>query len=216
MNLKQVKQVFFENIQSFTEVHGFSIKKTSFDLVKKEQNKTIEISFTHNDYYDEIELIPTLKIYLDEVAPLMKTCWSRKVPTLSINLIALEAFYEKGEKYIEDYTIEGKDRFHLFNDNDTLDTIKQLSYYYEAYALKYIDDYANLEVINETFNKKPNKITYHHSSWGYQSSVGIIVAKLLQSKKYEKLAQTYYKEYKKNEDWNIEKFECIVNTLNQR
>lgn len=213
MTIKQVKKIFFENIDSFNKAYGFVSKKTAFELIKKEENRTIVISFTHNSFYDEIELIPCLEIHMHDVEEIVEKCLGRKVATLAMDLLSIKVFYQKGEKHIEKQIIERENRFHLFEDSDILSTPKQLANLYEEYGLRYIEEYGTKEAIHNLFNKNPKAISYHHTAWGYQAMSGIIVAKLLDSRDYNKILKAYQKEHTKKDPWGIDEFECVVKNL---
>lgn len=212
MTIKQVKQIFFENVHSFNTTYGFKSKVTAFCLVRKEQDKTIKISFTYNSFYDEIELIPCLEIYLHDVESYTEKCFDEKKATIAIDLLALEVLYKKGEKYIENYVIERKNRFHIFEDTDIVDAMEKMMSVYDKYAQKYIDTYANLEAVNKLFNIKPKVISQHHTAWEYQAASGVIVAKLL-NENFEKVLKTYYELFKRKSPWGIEEFECLKDIL---
>ena len=221
MRLKDVKDFFFENIKEFNDTYGFVSKKTAFKLVKKTDYGSIEIDFTYNTFYDEIELDPCLSIYHNKVDAIASLCNSWKIPAVAMYILKLKVAKEKGERHIQKAAEERELYFHIMEDtyqDDILKAIDELTYIYERYGKYEVDRFASLEEVYSVFTHKPIKYSYYHTAWEFQAIVGLITAKLLNKKDYDKLVTIYYKQYKKHFAFTLEaleSFECLIEKLSE-
>lgn len=216
MKLKDVKDYLFENIDEFNEKYGFSSKKSTFKLIKKTEFGSIVISFTYNKYYDEIELIPCLKIYHKNLSDIAKKCIPGTNPAVAMYMIDLKLLKEKGERAIQKAAERGEVCWHINEDTykeDILKAIEELNYIYENYGKYEVERFSSIEEIYKLFRDKPKKHSYYHTVWQYKAIFGLITAKVLHKDDYEKLKQIYYKTYPKKSQLTMHRFECLMDVL---
>ena len=216
MRLKDVKDFFFKNVTEFNDTYGFVSKKTTFKLVKKTEFGSIVIHFTYNTFYDEVELIPCLKIYHKNITNIASKCIPGTNPAVAMYMIKLQIAKEKGERHIQKAAEEREIYWHIRQESyqdDIIEAIKEMTYIYEKYGKHEAERFSSLEEIYSVFSHKPKKDSYYHTVWPYKATFGLITAKVLKKRDYEKLKKIYYKEYKDNWGFTLDEFECLMDVL---
>lgn len=200
MNLSDTRKKMFELLTPLSLDLGYKINKSQYLLSKKEQNKTSQLHFTYNYWFDEIQIFPYVDVNIKEINDIWIMFDEYISYTYSMNLKKLKDFYDIGDIDWTKFNDGERDRYKIFNiDNDLVDTCNKIEILFQKYGVKYITDFGSIEGVDKIYNNLKESNNPHCAGFQVRSVVGLISAKLSDNKNYDEISNFYTAKIKQHE-----------------
>lgn len=193
INFKKVKQELNGGLAKMLKNYGFSFQKKDGDIVRNVAGFTDSFYFIFTNYGSRIFVEPWWGMGVTGIVDIYheitekEEAYFQYTAVLGNNLGELMAYIDSGNEIRHDVRNQ-----HLIERDEDIGTVMTtISENVRKYLLPYFDLNHSIERIDVLLNSSPADLVVHTLSYPNRAMMGLIAAKLVNRKDYEKLRAIY-------------------------
>ena len=181
MNCSEVKKELKKEFEGFLKTLGYKSKTDpqGCDFSLENSNSLNRIGYGVANYIDEFNTVCYLKIEMFPIQRIEKAIFDGE-------------YYETLSLGMQSYFNEINYRYKIKIQEDIIEWGKIVRKFYEEYAVPFFEKYNTIDAIDKLLNDKPTEKVIYLDDLGWRIIKGLIVAKINNNPKYNKI-RDYYK-----------------------